>query len=464
MEEELNVEDVENKETEKGIVYSPTATTFEDLDGLEVAFEEANKATELVEKFHILVDNTMWSEDVEDKGAHVGMLASELSSRLKSIHEEKEVQLDRKSILDTVKSAITDLFKTEEPEPRKETEIMFVKNSDGEWMWFTRYSNKWRDDDNPPEIISEQSHRRFVDLVDKGLAPLPELWLWHVNNTSWGKARWVGYDSSGFALAAGYVYPEYNEVAETLSSRDNILVSHGMPTKTIKRDADDPSIIIEHETREISPLPQRAAANKMTSFVVLKETDMEELKNKGISAEDRLKLIEELGIPEKVVGQMESDNLKDANLASAAGLEFKEGEEEQVAVTDVEIEAEVVEDEQETEESEEAVEDVATSEDVDTDIGKTVSLLVEAVEALNDKINTLHEDFQKELETMKSSQFEAVEQIASTPMASRAASILESVIGKEATRVDGRTTLGKDAPKENDAGSGSFFWQKKDWA
>lgn len=455
------VEETEKKDSEKQVVWSPTAVTFEELDGLEVAFEQVNKTTELIEKFHILVDNTMWSEEIEDKGAHVGEIASELSSRLQTINSGSE---DKEGILDTVKSAVKGLFTDEEPEAKKGNAFMLVKNSDGEWLWFARYSNKWRDEDSPPEIISEQSHRRFVDLVDKELAPLPELWLWHVPNTMWGKARWVGYDSSGFALAAGYVYPEFNEVAETLNGRDDILLSHGMPTKTIKRDANDPSIIIEHETREISPLPSKAAANKMTSFVVLKETDMEELKDKGISAEDKLKLVEELSIPESIVNKMEADDLKDATLATAAGLEFKEGDVKQVADTELETETAVVEEEQDNLEPEETVDGAnALEEDVETDIEETVGLLTTAVEALNLKISSYHDNMLKEIEAIKSSQDEAIQQIASTPMASRAASVLESVVGKEATRLDGRTSLAKDAPKENEEdGSGRpFFFQKK---
>ena len=193
---------------------------------------------------------------------------------------------------------------------------------------------------------------------------------------------------------------------------------------------------------------------------------MEELKNKGISAEDKLKLVEELSIPESIVNKMEADDLKDATLATAAGLEFKEGDVEQVADTDPVTKPEAVEEEQDISESEETVEDAATSEeDVSNDVEATVGLLTEAVEALNAKIGLHYDNMLKEIEAIKSSQDEAIQQIASTPLASRAASVLESVVGKEATRLDGRTSLAKDAPEENkEDGSGRpFFWQKKEF-
>lgn len=77
---------------------------------------------------------------------------------------------------------------------REEEEFFVYKDTaTGLQRWFAIYSNNFRDDDHPSEIISEQSHLNFVDLVDQGIVDYPELWLWHTKGTAWGKADWVAY-------------------------------------------------------------------------------------------------------------------------------------------------------------------------------------------------------------------------------------------------------------------------------
>ena len=466
----MEMEDLDTKEEdeaeaeEKMIVYSPTATTFSELDEAEVGFEIAQDITKKVEQFHMLVDNTMWDDEIDDKGGHIKSLADELSGRLQEApDEQKEVDANERGYIRTFVDLLKKTLGIHDDKHDDGSSIMFVKNSNGEWVWFSRYSNKWRDEDSPPEIISEESHTRFTELVKSNKAPYPELWLWHVGGTQWGKAKWVGYDSSGFALAAGYVYPEFYEVAELFKDKDDILVSHGMPTTSIKRDADDQSVIIEHETREISPLPRWAAANKMTSFVILKENDMEEFKNKGISDGDRRKLKDDLGISEEVIDRMVEINQKDANEATEAGLDFKESDNEQVADAEIEVETEAEVDE--TQEVEEEAVDAATSEPSENEeLATAINTLSDAVVALNEKVKELQVGFQTEIDELKSSQDEAIGQLAKTPPASRAAWVLQSIVGDEDARVDGRTKLAKDTPKENDEGSGPFFWQKDGWA
>lgn len=136
---------------------------------------------------------------------------------------------------------------------------------DGKWHWFAIYSNNFRDRDNPPEIISEKSHKTFVGLTEQGLVPMPELWHWHLPSTKWGTSEVVGYEH-GFAWAAGIVDEGHEKEAESLSKQDDIKVSHGMPSRYLKRQSDDPTVIDFHVTSEISPLPDWAAANEHTGF------------------------------------------------------------------------------------------------------------------------------------------------------------------------------------------------------
>lgn len=190
----------------------------------------------------------------------------------------------------------------------------------GQYKWLATYSNNIRDDDNPPEIIASKSHERFVELVDKGQADLPELWLWHVPQWKWGQSTAIAYDGNGFAVATGDVDKGCEPIAEWYKERDDQLVSHGMPKRTVKRDPEDSSIIIEHITREISPLFDWAAANKHTGFnVLMKELDMDE--QKGIPEHKREEFIK-AGLPAEVLDMLEEKN--SAKAKETSDLEKKE--------------------------------------------------------------------------------------------------------------------------------------------
>ena len=43
------------------------------------------------------------------------------------------------------------------------------KDKTNQYQWIATYSNNIRDDDSPPEIISETSHLGFISKVEKGL-------------------------------------------------------------------------------------------------------------------------------------------------------------------------------------------------------------------------------------------------------------------------------------------------------
>lgn len=227
-----------------------------------------------------------------------------------------------------------------EPGEEKEKNLMIWKEKEGDadiYFWIARYSNKFRDNDRPAEIISEGSHRTFVDRVEKGIAPPPELWLWHNKEWKIGRGSWVGFDDSGFAMAAGRFDPGTEQIAEWLSlCSKELAVSHGMPPHTVVYDPKDSTIIIEHETREISPLPRWAAANPLTGFAVLKELDSEEEQapdkpdtskedeNMPIPVDQKKALLAKMGLSEKALDEIEKANAKLASKAAEAGIDSKE--------------------------------------------------------------------------------------------------------------------------------------------
>ncbi|RPJ40153.1 MAG: hypothetical protein EHM35_00680, partial [Planctomycetaceae bacterium] len=179
----------------------------------------------------------------------------------------KEAEM-KESLWQHVKGLFTK--KVEMPHP-----FMVWKEGDT-YRWLAVYSSKYRDDDNPPEILSESAHKDFVDAVDKGEWPMPELWLWHVKGTRSGAADYVAYDDSGFAIASGAFDKDKEHIASRLAECDDLSTSHGMPMAEIRREEADSTIISRYRSKEISPLPRWAAANKHgTGFSILsKEADM----------------------------------------------------------------------------------------------------------------------------------------------------------------------------------------------
>jgi hypothetical protein len=210
------------------------------------------------------------------------------------------------------------------------------KDKVNQYQWIATYSNNIRDDDSPPEIISESSHLGFISKVEKGLVEYPELWLWHTPEWMVGKATWLAWDDSGFAMAAGYFNKGCEAVAEALMAADDVRVSHGMPASSIKRSKEDPTVIVEHTTKEISPLPGFAAANRWTGFITLEDTVM-------IDQQKKEMLKKSFGIDENVIAKIEQLNEGQASKAKELGLETKAQPEVVTPVIEPEKADEVVE-------------------------------------------------------------------------------------------------------------------------
>jgi len=291
------------------------------------------------------------------------------------------------------------------PDSVKEMGGFFLtKAQDGSYRWLAIYSNKFRDRDTPPEIVSSKSHIRFVERVQKGEAALPQLWLYHIP-LHWGDAEHVGYDEeTGFAFAAGRVKEGMNWVAETLMKFEGELgVSHGM--RVLKRNDVDSTIIEEHETVEISPLPMKAAANFLTGFEILTEVKA------MLTDEDRKKL-EALGFDPDAVQDALSDKAK---VAKSLGLDYKE------------------ESEDGDDESPEVETKFATREEVAELAGEVAAVIRELVSRVQN------------LEVAEE------ERKSATPAAS---ALFRSVIGTQEAKLDGRSKLAKQKPAENKTSDG----------
>lgn len=343
--------------------------------------------------------------------------------------------------------------------------LMLWKEADtGRLRWFARYSNNFLDDDNPPEIIAAESHQAFVDMVDRKEAAMPELWLWHVPEWKVGVADWLAYDDSGFALASGTVDVGKEAVVEQVASHHPLL-SHGMPVISIVRDPDDPKIIRRHTTKEITLLPDWAAANKITGFILMEADQSIKEDDMAIPANKKQELVENWNINPELLDQLEQANLSDAAKATEDGRESKEKTEEVKEETQEQAATEVVEQSKEEEvqsETEENVEAEQSQAEPAPDLSQypTREEVAEAITTVFtpyfERINQLSaqmEAFGKEigaLKEMKNADLETT--INQLPSASLAALIAQRsrAVGDADARVKGNERLANSKPEEPD--------------
>lgn len=302
------------------------------------------------------------------------------------------------------------------------------KEADGTYRWLAIYSNNFRDVDNPPEIISEKSHRAFLDLIDSGVVDYPELWHWHTPGTAWGKADWLDY-ADGFAVASGYIYPGHEKEAEAVSQLVDIRVSHGMPSRFIVRNQDDPSIIDFHVTTEISDLPGFAAANPLTEFAVHHGKELDDM---AFTPEKRQYLVQ-AGLSEGAIKELEGNLANKAQAAVDAGLERKDASTSSASEAQTEAPPP----------AEPPAEQPAyvTAQEVAEAVADSLKPIMAALAGIGAEIKSLKEDDGAKI----------AKAAAATPRASLQELIAQSIVGNPAAAVDGRTTLAKAGPKQASA-------------
>lgn len=442
------------------------AISFKDLAAWRETQKESEEIRSTSTDFQSLVSNILWNSDVKDKTVAIKTLTDEFSTLLDedirdintpASKDDKEIPSIAKPLKDKVKNFFGTLFgweiKETEPNPAADEGLMVWKETDGSWRWMARYSNKFRDRDRPPEIISSESHKKFVEKVDKGLAPYPELWLWHVPEYKWGQATWVGYDDAGFAMALGSVDKGKEYIAEYMAKLDSksIRVSHGMPKRTIVRDPVDSTVIIEHETAEISPLPSKAAANVLTSFSILSKED-----SMAIPTNKREALIE-MGIPADVLDKLEAQNAEQAKEASESGIQSKEA---QAAPIPPETPATVVPPalvpsapiQKDVEPTTPPASNTPTAQEIADAVSGVLNERLTAITERFATLETVVAKLQEELKSLKETdEAKIVKAAAQTPIASLSAMIargISSSIGATETVVDGRSVLAKSKPVE----------------
>lgn len=277
-------------------------TTFSEVDQIEAAKESAHEIDELNCTFGMLTQNIMQSKKPEEIGPAMIALATEYQSKItEAMKPEAE-----KSLVDKALGAVAEFGGRVQSAlglgKKSDNGVMFYKDTEtGSLRWLGVYSNKFQDRDNPPEIISSEAHKEFAAAVEKGEWPMPELRLWHIASPI-GVADTIAWDDSGFMLASGTITKGLEPIAEAMQqTKFNWLMSHGMPREEVKYDENDPSIIVRYRSKEVSALPEWAAANALTLFdlapeggVTMPFSDGDKNKLTKVFGKDRVETIENL--------------------------------------------------------------------------------------------------------------------------------------------------------------------------
>lgn len=330
--------------------------------------------------------------------------------------------------------------KEDELDQAKKENQMFIWKEKDYYRWFALYSNCYRDNDNPPEIISKESHKKFVEMVDNKEVPYPELWHWHLKESKYGQADWIAFDEdNGFAMASGYILPGHEQEAELMASKD-LCVSHGMPASSIVRDNTDKSVIIRHITAEISDLPTWAAANQLTQFSVFTK----EIDETMTIPDNKKEYLTSVGLSDDKIAQIENTAVRGKELADEQKRDSKEKTAEVTPVVEPPV----------TEVKEVVTPNYVTKEEVAQAVGDVIAGLVKSIKELSDQMTALNS---KVVESDKKNK----ESVNLTSEASLAAMILgrtERSIGSKETLVRANSPLLKEGPVEmmtSDSGDGS---------
>lgn len=216
-------------------------------------------------------------ETEEAAQAHLAALKANVD------HDEKAAQdaAQRRSIRQIVVDTLNDILGAAGLDGRKQTTFNAFKAYGNHW--FAAWTNNFEDRDG--EFFSSKAIDDYIARVDSGLVPPPELWLFHTPGSRIGQAKAVGRIGH-FAVAWG----EFDDTPRGIAARAYFKqhpqqgVSHGF---TFDPAAFKDRVYHQFNTFELSPLPERWAANTYATF--------EGVKNMGLSEDKRAYLADVLG-------------------------------------------------------------------------------------------------------------------------------------------------------------------------
>lgn len=197
-------------------------------------------------------------------------------------------------------------------------EFAIFKGINGTDYWAARYTNSF--EDRQREIIRDKALGDYVDRVNAGFVPMPELWLMHIKGSRHGEAVWLGHIGR-FVVAVGTFDDTpagQHAKAYYRKQAGRITLSHGFLTPAWATKA-EPDGITTYEvvnTFEITTLPPGAAvaANPYTSF--------EEVQKMAVSQKQIELLTEVLG--EEAAARIISETEQQSKALEELGVRYKD--------------------------------------------------------------------------------------------------------------------------------------------
>lgn len=156
----------------------------------------------------------------------------------------------------------------------KSNSIIIEKDASGGWRAVLWPSNNFKDLDG--EIISDTSHREYVEWVNKNMDAAPVFMTWHIPGTAREhQMDFVAYEN-GFVLMSAPLTE--TEAAQLLKMQAQIDLGLSIGGFALERDPKEKNVITKYRMYEVSDLPLERAANPFTEFQVFtKEADVDTL-------------------------------------------------------------------------------------------------------------------------------------------------------------------------------------------
>lgn len=178
--------------------------------------------------------------------------------------------------------------------------------------WVAYHTNSFEDKSH--ELFTEAAHDQYIDWLDKGVLPYPDLWYWHIPGTRHGQAEWVDRVGHVVVSAGSFDDSPLADLFRKEYEKNPQMTSHtyGYPKDARLADGSYQTYF----TVEISPLPVGKQSSVWSPFMEVKEmpiTPEKITKLEGILGKDLASQV--LGTADKMSKELE-----------AVGLKFKEAE------------------------------------------------------------------------------------------------------------------------------------------
>lgn len=301
------------------------ARSFDEWEQGERARAVARNVRELGGVLDGIVSNILWDHDMDasQKAAAIRDAADQFAERAGMVEQGQgeRAQGERKGVFAKIRGALglgPDAIEEERRRAAKELPegdvgvFQAFKSEDGLWRWSGIYTNRYADAEG--EIFPAAAHKAYEGYV-AATKDYPELRAWHIPGARLGVAELVTYDEdTGFMAAVGRFDDGMEAAAKSLAEHPEPLgMSHGfsypLSGKVAKVYAGG------YKSFEVSVLPMRKAANKLTGFGV-------EPQEEGMKAEQRAFIASVMG--EDRAAELETQMKSLAEKAQAEGIAFKD--------------------------------------------------------------------------------------------------------------------------------------------